>query len=171
MNEGRWRAQLDGDFVVFLIGAKVRNPVRALRALPLLGEMAKMLKDLAADPGKGLLAYQRHGGPFGVIVQYWRSFEALEAFARDPDDRHAKVWRSWFARAQHKNKAVSIWHETFRVPTGGYEAIYQNMPTTGLAKAGRPVPVGGGAHSARERLGVNEASPVPAPVDLTAADG
>ena len=30
-NDGRWTAELDGDFVVFIIGAAVRNPFKAPR--------------------------------------------------------------------------------------------------------------------------------------------
>jgi hypothetical protein len=161
--DGRWTVDVDDDeFVVFLIGAKVRNPIRAWRALPMLGQMNKMLADLSKDPDKGLLAYQRHGGPFGVIVQYWRSFDALEAFARDTDDRHAQVWRQWFRKAQHQNAAVGIWHETYAVKS--YEAIYQNMPAIGLGKAGRPRPVNKRSDSARERAGLA------VPVQAGAAD-
>lgn len=157
INNGRWTATVDGDFVVFIIGATVRNPFRAVRALPLLGEMNKMLADLQKDPEKGLLAYQRHGGPFGVTVQYWRSFEALEAFARSTQDRHARVWREWFRRAQHKNSGVGIWHETYQVHADEYEAIYQNMPAIGLAKAGLASPVGKRSESAAARIGARSA--------------
>jgi hypothetical protein len=165
VNQGRWTVDIDGDFVVFIIGAKVRNPVRAMRALPLLGEMNKMLADLAADPSKGLLAYQRHGGPFGVIVQYWRSFEALETFARSTDDRHARVWRAWFAKAQHKNPSVGIWHETYKVHAHEYEAIYQNMAPIGLAKAGTAAAIGKRSKDARTRIGVTIPAQLPVPVD------
>lgn len=164
VHEGRWTVVLDGDVVVFLIGARVGNPLRAVRALPLLARMQAMLTDLARDSSKGLLAFHRHGGPLhGVIVQYWRSFEALEAFARDPQDRHAATWREWFRKAQHRNAAVGIWHETFLVPAGRWEAIYQNMAPTGIGKAGRLVPVGSGSDSARLRAGVRIPAPSPAP--------
>jgi fumigallin biosynthesis monooxygenase-like protein len=167
-NDGRWTAELDGDFVVFIIGATVRNPFKALKALPLLGQMPKMLADLSKDPGKGLLGFQRHGGPFGVIVQYWRSFEDLERFARSTEDRHSKVWRDWYAKAQHKNSSVGIWHETYKVRAGDYEAVYQNMPPIGLAKAGRSALVGAKAASARQRAGIAEPAPLPAPVEEAA---
>jgi Domain of unknown function (DUF4188) len=169
--EGRWTATVDGDFVVFLIGAQVRKPWRALRAIPLLGQMRAMLADLekTAGPESGFLGYQAHGvGPFGVIVQYWRSFEDLERFARAPGDRHAKVWRDWYRAAQHKNSAVGIWHESFAVTGGRYEAIYQNMPAIGLLKAGEPQRVGRRADTARDRLGEAagpETAPLPVPRD------
>lgn len=152
--DGRWTVKIDGDFVVFVIGAKIRNPLRARRALPLLGAMNTMLKQLERDGGaEGFLGYQRHGGPFGVIVQYWRSMEDLERFARRPDGRHAAVWRDWFRAAQHQNRSVSIWHESYFVPAGRYEAIYQNTAPIGLLKAGRPERIGRGTDTARERLG------------------
>jgi hypothetical protein len=49
------------------------------------------------DGEKGLLAYEM-GIP--TIVQYWRSFEQLEAFARDKDDPHLPVTQASNARAR-----------------------------------------------------------------------
>lgn len=121
--EGRWTAKIDGDFVVFIIGAQVRNPFRGVRALPLLGQMRKMLSELDADQAagqdRGFLGYENYGiGPFGVIVQYWRTHDDLERFARTSEGRHAAVWRSWNRAAQHKNRAVGIWHESYAVAAG-----------------------------------------------------
>ncbi|MBE7188951.1 DUF4188 domain-containing protein, partial [Jatrophihabitans endophyticus] len=123
---GRWTVDVDGDFVVFLIGFRASPSYKIVKALPLLASMPRMLSDLSKDPSKGLLGYQ-NGTPFGAIVQYWRSFEHLERFARSPDDRHAKVWREWYRRAQHLNPSVGIWHETYKVRASEYEAIYQGM--------------------------------------------
>ena len=50
--------------------------------------MKHMLDYLVAHPEKGLLGYQM-GLP--AIVQYWRSFDHLEAFAKDAE-RPAR-WR------------------------------------------------------------------------------
>jgi hypothetical protein len=164
VNEGRWTASLDGDFVVFLIGARIGNPLKSWRAVPLLLQMRAMLADLEKAPDKGLLAYQQHGVSL-TTVQYWRSFEHLERFARDPEDRHSKTWREWFRRAQHKNPSAGIWHETFQVHAGEYEAIYQNMPAIGLLKAGTPTRVGGArTDTARERIGSTVPAQMPAPV-------
>ena len=38
---------------------------------------------------------------------------------------------------------VGIFHETYLVPEGQYECVYNNMPTYGLAKAGAHVPATG----------------------------
>jgi hypothetical protein len=151
--QGRWTAELDGDFVVFLIGAAVHDPAVATEASGLLMAMAEMLDELEADPSSGLLAYTRHGEPgLGVIVQYWRSFDALESYARNPSARHAPVWRAWNRLAADDRNGAGIWHETFKVAAGSYEAIYQNMPLTGLQRAGRAVTVTEARDSARARI-------------------
>jgi hypothetical protein len=48
-----------------------------------------------------------------------------------------------------------IWHETFKVNAGNYEAIYQNMPVIGLQRAGRPFTVTEARESARARLALS----------------
>ena len=161
--QGRWTADIDGDFVVFIIGFRASPSWKMVKALPLLASMPKMLADLQTDPTKGMLGFQRTG-QFGPIVQYWRSFEDLEQFARGPGDRHAQVWREWFRRALHLNPAVGIWHETYKVRATEYEAIYQGMPAGfGLLGAGTPRRIGGSVRAA-ERIGATE-SAVPAPTD------
>ena len=158
---GRWTADIDGDFVVFLIGFRASPSWKMARAIPLLASMPKMLKDLEADPDKGLLGYQQFG-LFGPIAQYWRSFAALEKFARSPGDRHAQVWRDWFRRAQHLNPAVGIWHETYKVRATEYEAIYQGMPEGfGLLAPAAARALNTGTRAA-ERIGAAESDlPVP----------
>ena len=47
---------------------------------------------------------------------------------------------------------VGIWHETYRVAAGQYEAIYSGMPALGLATVGKLMPVSGARDSARERI-------------------
>ena len=48
-------------------------------------------------------------------------------------------------------QGAGIWHETYLVRAGEYEAIYNNMPPSGLGRAGRLVPVGEGS-TARLRI-------------------
>ena len=133
----------------------IAQPLAAIasprRARKLLGwrrrGMKHMLDYLAARPEKGLLAYEM-GIP--TIVQYWRSFEHLEAFAKDKDDPHLDIWRQYWRRVG-KSDRTGIWHETFLVQAGQYEAVYGNMPPHGLGKAGRLLPISE-ASSARERV-------------------
>jgi hypothetical protein len=142
--------EIEGDFVVFLIGARF-NKLHLARSLVDLGGrrgMKHMLDYLVARPEKGLLAYEM-GLP--TIVQYWRSFEQLEAFAKDKDDPHLDAWRTYWHRVGRTDR-TGIWHETYLVHAGDYEAIYGNMPPHGLGKAGRIIPVSESS-GARTRLG------------------
>ena len=109
--------------------------------------MKHMLDYLVEHPEKGLLGYQMG---FPAIVQYWRSFEQLEAFAKNTDDPHLDVWRKYFKRVG-KSGRTGIWHETYLVRSGDYEAVYGNMPTFGLAAASTCVPVAESV-GARDRL-------------------
>lgn len=146
----RMTVELEGDFVVFLIGARFdrRHPARSLLDLGGRRGMRHMLDYLMARPEKGLLAYQM-GLP--TIVQYWRSFEQLEAFAKDRDDPHLDAWRTYWRRVGRSDR-TGIWHETYLVTAGNYEAIYGNMPPHGLGKAGKLIPATEQS-SARGRLG------------------
>ena len=147
---GRWTADIEGDFVVFIIGARLNSKLHVLRSLLDLGGrrgMNHMLKYLTEHPEKGLLGYQSAGF---TLIQYWRSFEHLEAFARDESDPHLAVWRNYWKRVG-KGSRTGIWHETFLVRDGEYEAIYGNMPPHGLGKASSLIPLAEG-RAARERL-------------------
>ena len=148
--QGRHAAEIDGDFVVFLIGARfeLRHPVRTFRDLGGRRGMKHMLDYLSAHPERGLLAYEM-GLP--TIVQYWRSFEHLEAFAKNTDDPHLAVWRNYWRRVGASSRS-GIWHETYLVRAGDYEAIYANTALRGLGKAGRLVPLTKSS-SARSRIG------------------
>ena len=109
--------------------------------------MNHMLNYLTQHPERGLLGFEL-GLP--IIVQYWRSFEHLEAFAKDRDDPHLEAWRNYWRRVG-KSLAPGIWHETYLVRAGEYETVYGNMRTFGLGKAGSVVPAAE-ADGARQRL-------------------
>jgi hypothetical protein len=146
----RMAAEIDGDFVVFLIGARFNSKLQLARSLVDLGGrrgMRHMLDHLMRRPEKGLLAYEM-GIP--TIVQYWRSFEHLEAFAGDREDPHLEAWRQYWRRVGRSDR-TGIWHETYLVQEGAYEAVYGNMPPHGLGKAGRLVPMSESSR-ARNRL-------------------
>lgn len=150
INQGRWTADYHGDLVVFIIGTRLPAPwhlVAWFRDLGGLRGMQHMLRYLSEHPEKGLLGYTMLGL---TNIQYWRSFEDLEAFARDTENPHAAVWRNYWRRVG-KGTRSGIWHETYRVRAGEYEAIYGNMPTRGLAKATGAIPVAA-ASNARSRM-------------------
>ena len=148
----RLAAQIDGPFVVFLIGMRVNKPLKVRTWWPVFVAMPRMLKELEADPATGFLGAENN---FGLIVQYWRSFEDLERYANSREHRHWPAWRAFNRRVRNSRGDVGIWHETYRVEAGAYEAIYSGMPPRGLGRAGRLVPATGMRESARQRIDVH----------------
>jgi hypothetical protein len=145
----RMAAQMDGEFVVFLIGMRINKPWKIHKWLPFFLSMPKMIKELEASPDSGFLGYN---GFLGTIVQYWRSFEHLEAYARRPDAKHWPVWVAFNKRFGASRGDVGIWHETYVIKPGQYEAIYSGMPHYGLGKVGKLVPASGTHEAARNRI-------------------
>lgn len=147
----RMTAQIDGDFVVFLIGMRINRSLKIRKWLPAFLAMPRMLKELEAAPEEvGFLSH--NGLSLGGIVQYWLSFDHLEAYARSPDHRHFPAWKAFNARMRASRGDVGIWHETYLVKAGMYEAVYSGMPPFGLARAAELVPVTGKRDTARSRL-------------------
>jgi fumigallin biosynthesis monooxygenase-like protein len=145
-------AQLDGDFVVFLIGMRVNKWWKFWKWMPVAKAMPKMLTELAGRPELGLLhARTVFGFPNLLTIQYWRSFEHLHAYASDRSMEHLPAWRE-FNRKVASNGDVGIWHETYLVKDGSYESVYNNMPVFGLAAAGVSTPAEGPLKSAKGRL-------------------
>ena len=85
------------------------------------------------------------------MLQYWRSFEQLEAYATNRDHAHLPAWAE-FNRRVGSNGDVGIWHETYRVRPGDFECVYNNMPAFGLAKATKLVPATGRREFAPGRM-------------------
>jgi hypothetical protein len=160
---GRYTARMDEPFVVFIIGMRINRPLTVRKWVPTAWAMGPMLRELYQNPDKGFLGAETFVYWPGVtLVQYWRSFEDLEKFACDPDDPHMPAWQR-FNRTVGKDGSVGIFHETFIVERGNYEAIYGNMPVFGLAKATEHVRAIGGRKTARRLMrGENEPA-VPSP--------
>jgi hypothetical protein len=148
----RMTAELDGEFVVFLIGMRVNKLWKLHRWIPVSMAMGPMLAALAKHPELGLLGYRMTIGWRGpTLIQYWRSSEHLLRFARDKDNPHLEPWRK-FNRTVGTSGDVGIWHETYVVAPDAYEAIYANMPRMGLAAAGEHAPVARRGEQAADRL-------------------
>lgn len=145
----RVTARIEGDFVVFLIGMRINRPWKIHKWLPAFLAMPRMLRELERTPDSGFLG---HIAGFRVIVQYWRSFEHLEAYARNPDREHWPAWLDFNRRVGGSRGDVGIWHETYRVRAGEYECVYSGMPPFGLGRAGDPAEAVGDRETARGRL-------------------
>ncbi len=147
----RLTAKLDGEFVVFLIGLRVNQPLKFYKWLPVFMAMPKMLTELYRQPALGFLHAENWFGRTTIMVQYWRSMDQLLAYAKMRDAAHLPAWRA-FNKAVGTDGSVGIWHETYAVKPGGYENIYINMPPFGLGRAGSVQPASGARESAAGRL-------------------
>lgn len=152
---GRFTAKTDKPFVVFLIGMRINKFWRFDKWIPVALTMVPMLQTLFTHPEKGFLHgefFWNFNGP--CAVQYWRSFEDLENFARNPSDPHLGPWKK-FNQAVGSDGIVGIWHETYTVNQDQFECVYGNMPRFGLAAAVEHVQAVGRRETARLRLSSN----------------
>ena len=63
------------------------------------------------------------------------------------------AWREFNKRVRDSGD-VGIWHETYRVRAGEYEAIYGNMPRVGLAAVAEHRPIASTSATAARRIGL-----------------
>lgn len=166
---GRYTAVTDEPFVVFIIGMRINKWWALHKWLPVALAMGPMLKTLYQHPEKGFLAGQNFiNGRTTLLISYWRSFEALETFARSKDDPHLAAWQR-FNKAIGGDGSVGIYHETYQVQPGAHETLYGNMPVFGLASAFTHAPVAGRRNTARGRMGaLNHEPAAPAPESVAA---
>lgn len=149
---GRYTAQSSAPFVVFLIGMRVNRLLAIPSWTRVAAAMPPMIAELKRQPELGLLHAQFFMYWRGVgVVQYWRSFEQLHAYAHAKNAAHLPAWAD-FNRRIGNNGVVGIWHETYTVEPGQYESVYVNMPRFGLGAALDYVPVTGRLNDARSRM-------------------
>jgi hypothetical protein len=160
----RIAAKIEGDFVVFIIGARLNRPWKLPKYLWFLSTMPKMLAEVAARPESGFLGAERLGPT--TNIQYWRSFEHLTAYARDRDQTHYPYWVK-FNKEIGSNGDIGIWHEAYLVRAGEYEAVYNNMPALGLARVARHVDAVGRDMTAAGRAGRSDGTDITVNVDGT----
>lgn len=148
---GRWTAQLDAPYVVFIIGMRINSLWKVHRWVPVILAMARMLGELYRNPAHGFLGGKTWFARTTVLIQYWRSFEDLEAYAKARDLQHLPAWAD-FNRKIGSNGDVGVFHETYRIAPGQYENVFVNMPPT-LMSAIAPVNEASGPRaSARGRM-------------------
>jgi Domain of unknown function (DUF4188) len=147
----RMTAQMEGEFVVFLIGMRVNRWWRFWQWLRVAAAMPRMLKELGQHPELGFLGGEQWFGRTTMMVSYWRSMEQLMDYARNPKAKHLPAWKAFY-KMVGTNGDVGIWHETYRVRPGDYEAAYVNMMPFGLGKAGALVEASGKRETAAGRL-------------------
>jgi hypothetical protein len=147
------------DLVVIYLGMRV-NSLRGMKTLARLGPEIKA--SVAARP-EGLLLHEDlifslwpvHAG----MRQYWRDFESLETWARSTMP-HTKWWKEFL----RDPGGTGFWHETY-FRRGGFEAIYDNMPSpVGMMRFAPNGDAHGPMFSARKRSEAAGEARVAAPV-------
>lgn len=146
------------DLVVIYLGMRVQS----LRGLWTLLKIGPQINRAVEAQPEGLLLHEQIlfslFPPHLGMRQYWRDFEALEAWTR------AQPHRQWWQNFLRDSGGTGFWHETYFM-RGGMEAIYDdvraplgflNFAPTQLAR--------GPMFSSRQRLGVSGAAPTAAPL-------
>jgi Domain of unknown function (DUF4188) len=109
------------DLVVIYLGMRVRT----LTGVKTLFGFGPQIKDSVDQKPDGLLLHENfimsliplHLG----MRQYWRDFEALEAWSRSTPHR------DWWQRFLRSSGGTGFWHEAYFM-RGGMEAVYDDIP-------------------------------------------
>jgi len=150
---GRFAADHSDSIVVFLIGMRINRFLRPDKWMPAARAMPVMLAELRADPASGFLgAEMLYGLPRLLItLQYWRDFESLDAYAHARDRAHWPAWTA-FKKAAGDDRAVGLFHETYRVEAGRIDTVYSDMPRYGLGAISGLVSAIAPRQETRERM-------------------
>jgi hypothetical protein len=145
------------NLVVIYLGMRVYSPRGFWTVLSLRTQVRKAV---AANPD-GLLLHESFY--FSLVPlhiglrQYWRDFDALEAWTRSFP--HQKWWKDHVRDPQ----GTGFWHETY-TRCSGFEGIYDAMrEPTGLLRVVPAVRAEGRMFSARERLKQSAKAPATEP--------
>jgi Domain of unknown function (DUF4188) len=147
----RMTARMHEPFCVFLIGMRINRSWKIHKWLPVFVAMPRILAELRHQPELGFMGGHIWFGRTMFLLQYWRSFEALARYARQPDLAHLRAWGQ-FRQSVGNSGDVGIWHETYMISEGQYENIYHNMPPFGLGRVGQLVEVTGALGTATSRM-------------------
>ena len=169
---GRYTAQvsthIEESYVVLLLGIRVNHIHLFWKWIPTVLASFPMVYALVRHRAAGFLGGQAFFFQPGLgIVQYWRSFDDLERFARSKKYPHLGGWR-WYNKSIGASGSVGLWHEVFLVKPGCHEAMYDNMPGFGLGKAAKHIPATELRQGARLRLGEEDNLAEPLPADAVA---
>eukprot|EP00656_Telonema_subtile_P057833 TRINITY_DN9608_c0_g1_i1.p1 TRINITY_DN9608_c0_g1~~TRINITY_DN9608_c0_g1_i1.p1 ORF type:complete len:302 (-),score=69.30 TRINITY_DN9608_c0_g1_i1:379-1284(-) len=146
--KGKWCPQVEGDFLVLMIGIVPHSLWAFWRWMPIVRGMVNMSKDLQTNADSGFLGYEVYVGLQPMIVQYWRSFDHMKKCP-------APEWAS-LAQSATGDSSLGVWHETYVIKAGDYEGVYSNMPPYGLGKVGKCVEAKGQFEKAASRLELNK---------------
>lgn len=138
------------EFVVFMIGMRINYVFKFWKWIPVFKAMGPMIKELYENPQWGFL----HTEFFiswrkVVLIQYWKDFDSLIDYAHGK--KHASAWKAYNQKIKD-NGSVGVFHETYQIGKGASEAMYVNMPKSGLAIATEHLPVSPSTNTAKKRM-------------------
>ncbi len=140
------------DLVVIYLGMRVEEP-RGAETLQALGPQIQASVEEQPD---GLLLHEQliySQDPLHVgMRQYWRDFEALEAWSRTLP--HKQCWSDYL----RDRGGTSFWHETY-FRRGGFESMYVDAdPAVGMARFAPMRPATGPMLAARDRANADRSA-------------
>lgn len=152
-NDARMLADIEGEFLVFVVELRIHQWWRFGKWYPTVIDMGRMLTELMQKPEFGLLhfeywfAFRRQ-----LFLMYWRSYEHMHDWVLDKDATHIAGWKKLNQLMKDHPNVLGFWHESYVIQPYQYEAFYRNVPTVGLGKAGSLTPLTGRATTAAARL-------------------
>ena len=140
----------DQAFVVFMIGMRINELSKFWKWVPVFTAMGPMLKELRQNQQWGFI----HSEFFVswrkvILIQYWQDFDELINYAHGKT--HASAWKAYNQKIKD-NGSVGVFHETYQIGKGASEAMYVNMPKSGLAIATEHIPVSRETNTANKRM-------------------
>jgi Domain of unknown function (DUF4188) len=131
--------------VVIYLGMRVN----AWTGLKTLFGLGPQIKNSVAQKPDGLLLHEEFImsliPPHLGMRQYWRDFDALEAWSRSAPHRQ------WWQDFLRSSRGTGFWHEAYFM-RGGMEAVYDDMPAPlGFGQFAPLTPARGPMFSARSR--------------------
>jgi len=143
MQKGVWfTAQVDGDYCVFLLGARSNAPWKLNKSFNWLNStflaITKEVECLPASAGylggESYVGTNFTDGSHAMVVMYWRSWQQLKDYAWSKEHLHSKVMGEMLQTARN-HPELGIWHEAYEVTSKGTHSTYLNCPPFGLADA------------------------------------
>jgi hypothetical protein len=145
----RVSAEMNGEFVVFLIEIEINRKWKIHKWLPVFRARKKMLEELMAHPELGCMSHKKSGG---IVILYWRTFEQLEYFARESDKELWPAWAAFNEKLEQSRGDVGVWREIYVIKPGQSETIESGTRALGLSKMGHLVSRSGPQSQAGDRL-------------------
>ena len=153
LNKSRMMADLEGEFLLFVIELQVHKLWQFRKWYPAVKGMNQMLTELMEKKEYGLLSFE-YWFAFRrqLFLMYWRSYEHMHDWALNKDATHIPGWKMLNKLMKDRSEVMGFWHESYVVQPYQYESFYRNVPAVGLGRAGDLIPIKGRMSTAAVRL-------------------